>query len=113
MNPPTTIPVEAPVLALPPRITAALCELHAQRSAIRLPAAHDTLAWIGTATRLMLIAARLSAWWELLARWIATESDLPVLLARAATIASHYELDETTRHRELLTHLTGRGGGGR
>ncbi len=102
------VPADRPVLALPPQITAALAELHIERTTVPVPATADRAAWASASVRRMFIAARLSAWWELLARWIAAESDLPVLLARAATAASLWELDEAERARDDLTHWRGR-----
>lgn len=102
------VPADRPVLALPPHITVALAELHTERTTVPVPVTADPAAWASASIRRMFIAARLSAWWGLLARWIAAESDLPLLVARAATAASLWELDEAERARDDVTHWGGR-----
>ena len=91
-----------PVLALPQHITAALVELHADRAKLGIPAADDTAALAALHVRRMFLAARLSAWWAVLARWLDTDSDLPGLLALAASRASLWELDEAESARDDL-----------
>ena len=98
----TTTPMRRAV-ELPPHMTAALADLYAAR-ATRLPRADDPAGMAAESWRQMMVSARLAAWWTLLGRWIVSDSDLPLLLGRAATIAGDLEWDEAQRWRARLTH---------
>lgn len=94
---------------LPPHITAALTDLYDQRAAAHRPTA-DSMA--AHARQQMILAARLAAWWERLGRWILTQSDLPLLLGRAAMVAAEGELADAERWRDRLAFWLGQADAG-
>lgn len=95
---------------LPPHITAALTDLYDQRATAPHHPAADAM--VAHARQQMILAARLAAWWERLGRWILTDSDLPLLLGRAARVAGACELAEAERWRDRLTFWLSQGDAG-